>query len=288
MPEHEPQSQRRGSRWRWFGSRLWLLVSVFSVLMGAAGWEDNAIVWVQRVRWVYDFGLPDIPPMHLYSYMAGMLTGAGSLGIILFVLDRWGENMVARSVHGWRILRTFPLWFRVLRPLVGKVEVRFGVVSSIPDDLTPANPTVDRRELQWTKRTRKGTVEYLDFHLPPFADLPPRVVSGREFSREPHHQCLIEVPYIYRVAFPNAQPSEWKEVNLEKLEEKEGIPQFRRYAGLPIVRRAGDDDLRVFSIKVVHYLYNTAGWAGLWSLYKGGLFERPRPYFDPDKPFRLG
>lgn len=92
--------------WKFFRRRVWGIFSALTAVLGIGGWGDDAAWWADTLG---------INPM-----LSGVLLGAGSLGLLLFVVARWGEVIRWPRVRGhmlawWSTQRTFRLAWAVLR-----------------------------------------------------------------------------------------------------------------------------------------------------------------------------
>ena len=154
----------------------------------------------------------------------------------------------------WRWVRGWWWWVQYTRTQVGKVTIRYGVVER-ERTLTDAksNPTitgVNSAELAESRKVRKGKIETLLFRVP-------ILVDGKSLYG------FLELPDIYRVIFPQAQPPhEWSEVFSKR-------PPMRQYVMGPLDRRAGDNtkSMAAVSVVVVTQAYGTGGWRAVWKAY---------------------
>ena len=76
------------------GKWAWGLTSIFATLLGVAGWRDDATALLGFTS--------SINPV-----LAGLLMGAGGMGIFVFVAARWGEQFSTWNRFQMTVLRSW-------------------------------------------------------------------------------------------------------------------------------------------------------------------------------------
>lgn len=82
-----------GRRWKLYGSVVWGSVSAISTALGSITWSDDAARW--RL-WLEAAGFPT-----MNTDFAAFLTGAGVVGLWVYVHVRWGDR-IASNVRSLR------------------------------------------------------------------------------------------------------------------------------------------------------------------------------------------
>ena len=80
--------------WKTCATKTWAGVCAVSTIIGSGGWPDSSRVWL---GWM----------VALHPVAAGMLLGAGALGLALFVVARWGTLACWNVASLTRTIRTW-------------------------------------------------------------------------------------------------------------------------------------------------------------------------------------